>query len=341
MAFQQIIPDHWFAVVNPVAGGGHGLADFPQIAKLLRDNSIYHDPVFTEHKYHATELTVEAVNKGYRKILVIGGDGTLNEVVNGLFIQQQCAPSEISLAVIAVGTGNDWVRTFGIATCYSEAIRAIKEGKTFLQDVGAVTYTESKFTQTRYMANVAGLGFDSYVISIFNHWKAKGYKGRWLYFASILKAYFKYKSSGVQIFIDGQQVFNNLLFSIAVGICKYNGGGVQQLPKAVADDGLLDITLIKPLHWWHIVFRLPRLFNGGIYSIGHVKHKQGKHIHITSSPPIQLECDGEMMGHTPVDIEVIHRAIRVVVTKEFLAARNKISKSAQASEIELSNTKSN
>ena len=320
MAYEQIIPDHWFVIVNPTSGAGHGLKDYPKIAKLLRDNQIYHDAVFTEHQYHATELAVEAVNKGYRKIIVVGGDGTLNEVVNGLFIQKQCEPKDIRLAVIAVGTGNDWVRTFGIPSNYSQAIRAIKEGKTFLQDVGAVSYTESKYSQTRYMVNVAGLGFDAYVISIFNHWKAKGYKGRWLYIASILKAYFKYKSSGVKISVDGNQIFNNLLFSMAVGICKYNGGGVQQLPKAVADDGLLDITLIKPLHWWHIVFRLRRLFDGGIYSIGHVKHAQGKHIRIESTPPIRLECDGELMGYTDVEISVVPQAIRVVVTKEFLAS---------------------
>lgn len=320
MAYEQIIPDHWFVIVNPTSGAGHGLKDYPKIAKLLRDNQIFHDAVFTEHQYHATELAVEAVNKGYRKIIVVGGDGTLNEVVNGLFIQKQCEPKDIRLAAIAVGTGNDWVRTFGIPSHYSEAIRAIKEGKTFLQDVGAVSYTESKYSQTRYMVNVAGLGFDAYVISIFNHWKAKGYKGRWLYIASILKAYFKYKSSGVKITVDGNQIFNNLLFSMAVGICKYNGGGVQQLPKAVADDGLLDITLIKPLHWWHIVFRLRRLFDGGIYSIGHVKHAQGKHIRIESTPPIRLECDGELMGYTDVEISVVPQAISVVVTKEFLSS---------------------
>ena len=315
------IADRWFVIVNPVAGAGHGLTDFPQIAKLLRDNNIQHEAVFTEHKFHGTELAVEAVDRGYRRLIVVGGDGTLNEVVNGLFIQKQCRPSEVTLAVIAVGTGNDWVRSFGMASRYSEAIRAIKEENTFLQDVGAVTYTESKFTQTRYIANVAGLGFDSYTLSIFNHWKAKGYKGSWLYLAAIVKAYCKYKASGVKVEVDGEQVYNNLLFSLAVGICQYNGGGVHQLPKAVADDGLLDLTLIKPLHWWNIVFRIRRLFNGGIYSIGHILHKQGRHISITSLPPVALECDGELMGETPVDIEVVPRAIKVVVTKEFLESR--------------------
>ena len=270
--------------MNPVAGTGRGLEDFPQISKLLRDNSIPSDPVFTEHKYHAVELTVTAVNKGYRKIIVIGGDGTLHEVVNGLFIQKSVRPDEVLLAVISVGTGNDWIRMFGIPTRYSEAIRAIREGKSFLQDVGEVTYEESQYKQKRYVANVAGSGFDAFVIRRFNHLKAKGRTGRWLYPLSIIRSFFTYKSTGVKVYVDDKLVYNDLLFSMAVGICKYNGSGILQLPAAVADDGLLDLTLIRPLHWWHIIFRLRKLFNGEIYQIGHVQHVQGSRITVTSSP---------------------------------------------------------
>ena len=312
------LTDRWFVIVNPVAGSGRGLIDFPQISRLLRNDDIHHDAVFTEHKHHATELTVTAANQGYRKIIVIGGDGTLNEVVNGLFIQKAVEPHEILLAVIAVGTGNDWVRTFGIPQHYSEAIRAIREGRSFLQDVGTVTYTESHYTQTRYMANVAGLGFDAYVISTFNHLKVKGYSGKWMYLYSILKSYFRYKSSGTRIWVDDKVVFNDLMLSLAIGICKYNGGGVQQLPHALADDGLLDLTIIRPIHWWHIVFRLKKLFNGDIYQIGHVIHAQGRNVKIEAAPFIQLETDGELMGGTPVEVNIRQRAIRVVVTREFL-----------------------
>ena len=314
--------NRWFVIVNPVSGGGKGLEDFPKISHLLRENGIEHDPAFTEYRYHATELTVEAINSGYRKIIVVGGDGTLNEVVNGLFIQKQCEPKEILLAVIAVGTGNDWVRTFGTPRNYTAAIRAIKEGGTFLQDVGKVTYTESKVEQSRYIANVAGLGFDADVIEIFNDLKHRGYKGAWLYIYSLLKGYLKLKPFGVRIEVDGKEVYHNLLFSIAVGICKYNGGGIQQLPKAVADDGLLDVTLIKPLHWWHVVFRARRLFNGEIYSIGHIQHAQGKRVRIEASPNILLETDGELHGGTPVTIEVVPKAVQIVVTKEFLKQKH-------------------
>ena len=309
--------NRWFVIVNPVSGGGKGLADFPKISHLLRENGIEHDPAFTEHRYHATELAVEAVNRGYRKIIAIGGDGTLNEVVNGLFIQKQCEPKEILLAVIAVGTGNDWVRTFGIPRNYSAVVRAIKEGYSYLQDVGKVTYTESKVEQTRYMVNVAGMGFDAYVIKIFNHLKLKGYKGKWLYLYSLLKGYFSAKPAGATIEVDGKVIYNKLLFSLAVGICRYNGGGIQQLPLAVANDGLLDLTIIRPVHWWHVIFRANRLFNGKIYSIGHVQHAKGKSVKITSAPNIPLETDGELQGGTPVTISVLPQAIRIVVTKDF------------------------
>lgn len=317
----NVEPAKWFAIVNPVAGGGRGLDSFPQISKLLRDNGISSEPVFTEHKCHATELTVDAVNRGYRRILVIGGDGTLHETVNGLFIQKSVPPEQISLAVIAVGTGNDWVRMFGIPERFSEAIAAIREEHTFLQDVGCVSYEEAQFRQSRYMANVAGVGFDARVIDRYNHLRNKGRRSPLLYARSLLKTFFGYKSTGVKVTIDGVQVYNHLLMSAAIGICQYNGGGIRQLPKAVADDGLLDITMIKPVHWWNVVFRLRKLFNGNIYTIGHVIHAQGRNIRIESIPAVQLEVDGELLGHTPVEFSVIKRAIRVVVSKSFIDKR--------------------
>ena len=308
----------WFVVVNPTSGSGKGLTDFPLISKLLRDNNIHHEAVFTEHKHHATALTVQAIDSGYRNIIVVGGDGTLHEVVNGLFIQQRVDPSEVTIAVISAGTGNDWLRMFGIPTRYSEAIRAIKEGHTFLQDVAEVDYEESKYSQTRHMANVAGLGFDAAVIKRTLTSNAKDKFGKGGYLWCLVRAFFSHKATGAKIWIDDRLVFNDLLFSIAIGVGKFNGGGIQQLPSAVADDGLLDVTIIRPVHWWHVVFRLRRLFNGTIYSIGHVTHAQGKKIRIESSPETPLEVDGELYGHTPVELRVKHRKVKVIVNKSFL-----------------------
>ena len=308
----------WFVVVNPISGSGKGLDDFPLISKLLRDNGIKCEAVFTEHKCHATELTVSAINSGYRHIIVVGGDGTLHEVVNGLFIQKSVEPSDVTIAVIAVGTGNDWIRMFGIPTRYSEAIRAIKEGYTFLQDVAAVEYEEARYRQVRYTANVAGVGFDAAVIERLQHMRASGCKGKSTYLRALVRTFFRYKPTGVKVWVDDRLIYNNLLLSMAIGVGKYNGGGIQQLPEAVADDGLLDLTIIRPLHWWNIIFRLKRLFNGNIYTIGHVLHAKGRNIRIESSPEIQLEVDGELYGHSPIEVRNVHRDVRVIVNRSFL-----------------------
>lgn len=308
----------WFVVVNPISGSGKGLDDFPLISKLLRDNGIACEAVFTEHKHHATELTVSAITAGYRHIIVAGGDGTLHEVINGLFIQKSVEPSEVTIAVIPVGTGNDWIRMYGLPTRYSAVIRAIKEGYTFLQDVAAVEYEESRYRQTRYMANVAGVGFDAAVIKRGQSMMSNGKKGASFYIRALISTFFRYKPTGVKIWVDDRLMYNNLLFSLAMGVGKYNGGGIQQLPASVADDGLLDVTLIKPIHWWHVVFRLRRFFNGEIYSIGHVQHLQGSKIRIESSPEIDLEIDGEMLGGSPIELRVLHRAVKVIVNKSFI-----------------------
>lgn len=304
-------------IVNPVAGSGRGLDDFPAISKLLRDEHIQCEPVFTEHKFHATELTVTAVKEGYRRIIVVGGDGTLHEAVNGLFIQQEVPPTQVLLAVVAVGSGNDWVRTFGISNRYQDAVRAIAEGYSFLQDVGVVSYEESHYRQSRYIANVAGAGFDAFVVRKLSHLKKKGHKSRWRYTWCLVRSFFGYKSTGVKVWVDDRLVYNNLLLSVAIGVCKFNGGGIQQLPDAVADDGMLDLSLVRPVHFWHVLFRFHYLFNGGIYRIRHILRERGSRIRIESSPEVSVEADGELLGETPLEFSVLHQAIRVVVSKDF------------------------
>ena len=105
----------WLVIVNPKAGSGRGLKDWPIISNQMYNSSLRFTCVFTEHKYHAVELTVKAINDGFRNIVAVGGDGTIHEVVNGIFIQKKVPTTDISLAVIPTGTGNDWIRMFGIS----------------------------------------------------------------------------------------------------------------------------------------------------------------------------------------------------------------------------------
>lgn len=315
---EEVGTSKWFAIVNPVAGSGKGLEDWPFISRLLRENDIMPDYVFTERKYHAIELAVEAVNKGYRKILVVGGDGTIHEVVNGLFIQKAAATQDVLLSVIAVGTGNDWIRMFGIPRKYSEAIRAIVEGHSFLQDVGKISYHKSFVKQTRYMANVAGLGFDAFVNKKYNRLKDEGKTGKWLYIWSTLKAVLRYRSTGVKIWVDDQLTANELVYSATVGVGKYNGGGMMQVPDAVADDGLFDITIIRNISWLGVLTRFKKLYNGRIYNIKKVSFNRGRKIRVESSPEIRVEVDGEALGFSPFEFEMVDKAIRVIVSEKFL-----------------------
>ena len=94
-------------------------------------------------------------------------------------------------------------------------------------------------------------------------------------------------------------------------------GGIQQLPAAVADDGMLDLSLIRPVHFWHLLFRFHYLFNGGIYRIRHILQERGSRIRIESSPEVSVEIDGEPLGHTPLEFSILHRAIRIVVARDF------------------------
>ena len=171
------------------------------------------------------------------------------------------------------------------------------------------------------MANVAGAGFDAHVVRKQSHLKKKGHKHRWRYTWCVVNSFFRYKSTGVKVWVDDRLVYNNLLLSIAIGICKYNGGGMQPLPEAVADDGMFDVSLIRPVHFWHLLFRFHYLFNGGIYRIRHILRERGSRIRIESSPEVSVEVDGELLGESPLEFSVLHRAIRVVVGREFLAGR--------------------
>ena len=317
------VEQKWFVIINPIAGRGRGLTDWPHISRLLRENRVMHDYAFTEYKCHASELAVEAVVQGYRKIIIVGGDGTIHEVVNGLFVQKAEETSRILLAVIAVGTGNDWIRMFGIPRKYSEAIRAIVGGHSFLQDVGRVSYYESNYRQTRYMATVAGVGLEAAVIKNYAHMVRKRRGGKWRYLWSLVKSVVAYRPSGMKVWVDGEIVTNDWVLSAAIGICKYNGGGMLQVPQAIPDDGLFDITVIRRMNLFRIVTCFSALFNGRIYDVRQASLYRGRKIRLEASPDVLLALDGELLGGTPVELEIIDKAVNVIVSEKYIKEKNR------------------
>jgi YegS/Rv2252/BmrU family lipid kinase len=304
----------WLVIVNPNAGAGKCSHDWPRIEKLLDSNDFLYHTVFTIRKLHAIVISRKYINQGYNKIIVIGGDGTMNEVINGIFVQKRFETNEITLGMIPVGTGNDWGRMFGITGDYEEAIRTIKEFKTFVQDAGRVVFEKNNRMLQRYFVNEASLGFGAMVVKKSNRLKDKGKGNPALYLMNIFTSLFGYKTTRASIEVDGVARLKNI-FSLSLGICKYSGGGMMQLPDAIPDDGLFDLTLIKKIGKIEVMRNIKKLYDGTITKHPKVETYMGRNIKITSTKNLYLETDGESLGHTPMEFEIIPKSIKVISSK--------------------------
>jgi len=302
----------WFVIVNPNAGRRKGEKDWLEIAALLNEAGIRFTNVFTEHPNHAVKLARKYIEAGYRKIIVVGGDGTLNEVLNGVYTQKKYPPQEITLAMISVGTGNDWGRSFNIPMGYREAIQLIARCATKLQDVGRVQYLQNDLPKQRHFINMAGLGFDAMVAKRTNKVKQEGKGGPFSYLISLLASLIYYQSIKCSIVVDGQKS-NADVFSMSVAICRFNGGGMMQAPDAIPDDGLFDVTIITRVSRLLVIRSVKKLYDGTFLRMKQVKTFRGAKVEIESDPALYLETDGESLGHTPMQFEVIPLGIRVVV----------------------------
>ncbi|MFC2112384.1 diacylglycerol/lipid kinase family protein [Bacteroidota bacterium] len=302
----------WLVIVNPNAGRRKGLLDWEKITGHLIHYDLRFTPVFTERPGHATEIVIENVEEeGFMQILVVGGDGTMNEVVNGIFRQKRFKTNDITLGMITVGTGNDWGRMFGIPKDYEDAVRILTQNQTFIQDAGMVRYCNEDEPGNRYFVNIAGMGFDAEVTRKSNRAKEKGRGGILLYLLHIFTSLINYRHVVAMISVDGQNV-ENKIFSMNIGICKYSGGGMIQAPNAIPDDGLFDLTIINKLSKTNVLLSLKRLYNGTIHMHPKVDSYTAKSIRIESRDTIRLETDGESLGHTPVEFWIIPKSVKIM-----------------------------
>ncbi|MFC1730707.1 diacylglycerol/lipid kinase family protein [candidate division KSB1 bacterium] len=306
------IKDEWFVIVNPHAGVGRGEKDWPEIKVLLNSNGISFTHVFTEYREHAKELIKKAIHDGFRKIIMVGGDGLLLEVVNGLFNQDMVKTKEILLGMIPLGSGNDWCRMYDIPFDYEKAIDLILKGKHFLQDIGSVEYMIDGEKRIRYFANIAGMGYDAFVNEKVNAQKDKGKGSKLIYLKNVLAGLMKYKSSAMTIDLDGKEI-NTEVFSLNVGICRYNGGGMKQCPFAIADDGLFDITMIKKTTKWTVIKNVLKLYDGSFVKLPIVNTYTAKSVKVHSDPKTLLEADGEFLGHSPISFRIIPKSLKVII----------------------------
>jgi len=302
----------WLVVVNPNAGTGKGKKDWNKISKILDKFKFAYQTFFTERRLHAMESIPGFIDQGFRKIIVVGGDGTMNEVVNGIFAQKKIQPTDITLGMVSVGTGNDWGRTYNIPRDYQGAIEVIKQEKTLHQDAGYVTYMNGGGQGSRFFANMAGLGFDGLVAQKTNAAKEKGKSNPLVYLKTLLTSLFSYKSTNLRVTVNGN-VIKDKVFSVAIGIGQYNGGGMKQAPEAQPDDGLFDLTIIKHMKKTSMIANLKNLYSGKIQKVKQVQLLKGKNVLIESDIPILLETDGESLGYSPFEFSILPKSLKIIM----------------------------
>jgi len=300
-----------FVIVNPNAGNGKGKKDWDRISALLLRIDPGFRAAFSEGKGHASRLAEAAAEEGYRTIITVGGDGTLNEVLNGIYARKSAPPAGFTLGIIPVGTGNDWGRMFGIPLVYDGAAEVISAGRTMPHDVGVVTYYEENRKLTRYFINIAGLGFESVVVKKTNRQKEKGKSGKAIYLYNLLSSLITYRHTEARLTIDGS-ITSSKIFSVNVGNGRYCGGGMRQTPDALPDDGLLDITVIRDIGKLEIIRSLKILYDGTILSHPKVDGYRAKNLIVESEIPLFVEADGETLGHTPAEFSVIPAGINII-----------------------------
>lgn len=310
----------WLVIVNPMASIGKAEKDWPDIKQFLVNEEIDFDFFITEHHGHAIDLVRDNITeKGYRKVVAVGGDGTNNEVINGIFTQHRFPTEQITMGIIPIGTGNDWRRTFGYDINHQKNAKILKAGHTFKHDIGKVTYYNNGNPQVRYFLNAAGTGLDEAVCQATNTMKQQGKGGSARYMLNVAKCLFKYDCTHIQLIVDDQRVLDEEILSLSVGNCRYNGGGMMMMPNAIPNDGLFDITAIRKVGMAKFAANISKIYDGTfIKKMNEVSTFQGRKVKVTSIPAhaLKLETEGETLTNSPFEFEMLQQSINMVVPEK-------------------------
>lgn len=304
--------DSWFIILNPAASQGRGVEHWSEIAALLNEVGISFQKVETNAPGHAVELVAEGTRQGYHQIMGIGGDGLNNEIINGIFKQNHIPTSEMVYTLIPMGTGNDWARTYQIPKDYRKWIPKIKNAKRVQQDIGRLTYRGADGKDhLRYFVNVAGMAYDAYLCKQMEIGKMFTKSIGFLWFS--IKKLFNYELRPAKVKFN-DQVIEDRFYIINIGICKYSGGGMQLVPHAIPDDGLLALTIVGPLTKLGVILNTWRFYTGRLEGHRLVNCYQTKEVYIETvgDRPTDVEVDGEYLGTTPVRVVVMERVLTVL-----------------------------
>jgi diacylglycerol kinase (ATP) len=296
-------------IVNPRAGAGSTAKKWPQIMDLMKSIGLAFEHDLTEAPGHAIEIAKLAAKKGYEMVVSVGGDGTLNEIVNGLY--DAGGLEDVLLGIIGTGTGTDYIRTVGVPRHYKEACQCLMNRRKMLVDLGIVEYANGDQLMKRVFVNFAGLGFDAEVV------KATTQRFKTLgsipsYLMGLLSTLLLHKNKEVSLKLDGI-VDNRKACAVIISNGKYGGGGMFVAPNADPTDGFLDVLIIDDLSKLDLLWSLPRIYRGTHLTHPKVTVQRVRQIDIESSQRIPLQADGELLGDTPASFHVLPAALNIVI----------------------------
>jgi len=279
-------------IVNPTSGRGHGGEAIPQIERILSEYGLEFDLARTERPWHAAELAREAAASGYDVVVAAGGDGTANEVLNGLVQAQQTGAGTCAMGILCVGRGNDFAYGMGIPADLETGCQALAQDHRRTVDVGKVTGGE--YPEGRYFGNGVGIGFDAVVG--FEAVKITWLTGFPSYIVAVLKTVFLYyKAPLARIEYDGQTITQpSLMVSIMNG--QRLGGGFFTAPDGKPDDGLLDLCIAHQVSRLGIFGLIPHFLKGTQASQEPIKMEQARRVVVTAVEGVlPAHADGETL----------------------------------------------
>ena len=295
-----------YFLVNPASQNGATGRRWPELAHRAAQLGLTGEALFSERPGHLIELARDTVARGAQRIVVVGGDGTLNEVVNGV------AGSNIELATIPLGTGMDFVRTFGIPTKFEDAARVAAGGNVRTIDAGRVRYrTWAGEEAERWFANMSSVGMSGAVAQRANG-MSKALGGRATFFYALVRVFLEWQNSEVTVSLDDAER-RGRMHDVIVANGRFAGGGMKLAPGAEPDDGTFDVVLIGDVSKFDFATQAP-----GIYRGRHVKHPKvevlrSRRVEVNAGEQLPIELDGEQVGTTPVTFELVPGALKLLV----------------------------
>jgi len=284
-------------LVNPNAGRGKGRSVLREALEVIRRQGVATDVQESRDARHLLALARQAAAEKPDAVVSLGGDGTQHYVLNGIM------GSEIPLGVIPCGSGNDFARGLGIPTRVRAAAEAVCAGNTRRVDLGRVGST--------VFSCIAGAGFDSVVTRYANE-RVRRLKGSLAYAWSILRSLENYRPEPLEVVSDVQRYSGEVIFAVVGNNVSY-GGGIHLTPHARLDDGLLDVCIVPYLGKWELLSWVPSAYRGRHLRHPRIVYFQARKISFRSTSRLELFGDGEFMQELPVDIEVVPRALPVIV----------------------------